>query len=110
MRLGIFLLVLWILPTVNSLKAKEILGRIVAMDPKTKEVVVRPLSREVQEIVLRDPQIFGSYRLGDLVRVDIEISGHRLEVKNIKPFTFKDRTGVRKRLKMRRRYHGHRKR
>jgi len=105
-RLVIFFLICGILLAAAELKAEEITGRIIAINAQTKEVVVKPFCQKAPEIILQKPHAFESYHPGDLVKIKIDTQGRDLKVKSIRPFSLKDRTGVRKRLKMRRRHCG----
>lgn len=107
MRVGFFLLIwLFFLSLPGVLEAEELLGRVVSLDPRHREVKVRLLCPQAPEVVWRDEKNFSRYRLGDLVKIEGEGKLPRLKVKRISPLEAKDRTGVRKRLKRWRRHRG----
>lgn len=105
-----FLLLISILLFADLAISAEILGRVVKVDPKNKQIVVITFDKKNKRtLIVKDSMNFSRFRPGDIVRLDLEVkSSNQISVRNIKPFKPHDRTGVRRRLKMRRGFCGKR--
>jgi len=90
-----------LLLSVSSAQAEDVLGRVISVYPKKRQVVVAPLNDQ-QETFSLTFEGSPSIRPGDLVRLKASKGPRgRLVIKGLRSFP-PDKTGVRRRLKMRR--------